>query len=77
VASESRSAAVPDGAQHLDLRPGQMSSIPFDEAVAGETNDIGHLQGGPLHLFSSFLDRLISSGFDTVILSSGFAVALR
>src|ERR1700680_304919 len=77
MAGESCPAAVPDGAQYLQLRPGQMSSVSLDEAVARDTNDVGHLEGGPFHLLSSFRDRLISSGLDTVIVSSGLAVALR
>ena len=77
VAAESCRTAVPDGVQYLQLRPGQMSLILPDEAVARDTNDIGHLKGGPLHLFSSFRDLLISSGRDTVIMSSGLAVAFR
>jgi hypothetical protein len=59
VAAESCRAAVPDGAQSFQLRPGQMSLVSFDEAVARETYDIGHLKGGPFHLFSSFRDLLI------------------
>ena len=77
VAAEYCRAAVPDGAQYLQLRPSQMSPVSLDEAVARHTNDVGHLKGGPLHLFSSFRDLLISSGLDTVIASSGLAVALR
>jgi len=59
VAAESCRSAVPDGAQYLQLRPGQMSTVSPDEAVARDTNDIGHLEGGPCHLFSSFRDLLI------------------
>jgi hypothetical protein len=77
VAAKGCRAAVPDGAQYLQLRPGQMSPVSIDEAVARYTNDVGHLEGGPLHLFSSFRDLLISLGLDTVIASSGLAVALR
>ncbi len=77
VTAESRCAAVPDGAQCLQLRPGQMSPVSIDEAVARDTDDVGHLKGGPHHLFSSFRDLLMSSGLDTVIASRGLAVALR
>src|SRR5215831_15907058 len=54
MAPESRGAAIPDGVQHFQLWPGQMSLVPFDEAVACDANDVGHLKGGPFHLLSSF-----------------------
>ena len=77
MAAESCRATVPNGAQYLQLRPSQMSPVAFDEAVARDTNDVGHLQGGPFHLLSSFRDLRISSGLDTVSVSSGLTVAFR
>jgi len=77
VAAESCRAAVPDGAQHFQLWPGQMIPVAFDEAVARCTDDIGHLEGGPAHFFSSLRDLFTASGRDTESASSGFAVALR
>jgi len=52
--------AVLDGPQHLELLPAQMGLVSPDEAVARGTDDVGHLQGGPLHLFFLSLDRLVS-----------------
>jgi hypothetical protein len=56
MAAESRGTAVPDGAQHFQLWPGQMSPVLFDEAVARNADDVGHLEGGPVHLLSSLRD---------------------
>ena len=53
-------AAVPDGPQHLELLPAQMGLVTPDEGVARRTDDVGHLQGGPLHLFFLSLERLVS-----------------
>ena len=60
MASERCRAAAPDGPQHLELLPAQMGSVTSDEAVARRTDDVGHLQGGPLHLFFLSLERLVS-----------------
>src|SRR5687768_17544017 len=77
MAAESCRAAVPDGAQHLQLRPCEMVSVPFDEPVAGCADNVGHLEGGPAHFFTSLRERLTSSGADTGMASSGFATAVR
>ena len=53
-------AAVPDGPQRLELLPAQMGLVAPDEGVARCTNDVGHLQGGPIHLFFLSLERLVS-----------------
>ena len=61
MTAESCRAAVPDGAQHLQLRPCQMIPVSVDEAVARCANDVGHLQGGPIHL--SLSGRIAAGGF--------------
>ena len=53
-------AAVLDGPQHLKLLPAQMRLVAPDEAVARRTDDVGHLQGGTIHLFFLSLERLVS-----------------
>ena len=53
-------AAVLDGPQHFELLPAQMRSVTPDEAVARGTDYVGHLQGGPLHLFFFSRERLVS-----------------
>ena len=67
-------AAVLDGAQHLELLPAQVRPVSFDEALARGTDDVGHLQGGPFHLFFLSRERSISCAVRfTVRLSSGLA----
>ena len=53
-------AAVLNGPQHLELLPAQMPLVSPDEAVARGTDDVGHLQGGRLHLFFFSRERLVS-----------------
>src|SRR6516225_4287402 len=53
MAAQRCRAAVLDGPEHSELLPAQMGLISPDEAVARRTDDVGHLQGGRLHLFSS------------------------
>ena len=48
-----------------------------DEAVAVLSDDVGHLEGWPVHGFCSFRERWMLSGLDTVIVSSGLATAVR
>lgn len=52
--------AVFNGMQHLQMLPGQMLPVAFNEAFARGTDDIGHLQGGPVPLFLFSRDRLVS-----------------
>ena len=51
---------VLDGPQHLELLPAQMPLGSLDEAIARGTDDVGHLQGGRLHLFFFSRERLAS-----------------
>ena len=51
--------AVLDGPQHLELLPAQTGLVTPDEAVARGTDNVGHLQGGPFHLFFR-RERLVS-----------------
>jgi hypothetical protein len=60
MTAECRRAAVFDGPQHLELLPAQMRSVSLNEAVARGTNDVGHLQGGPFHLFFFSRERFVS-----------------
>ena len=60
MAAERCRAAAPDGPQHLELLPAQMGFVTPDESVARRTDDVGHLQGGPLHRFFLSLERLVS-----------------
>ncbi len=58
TAERCRTAAL-DGAQHLELLLAEMRLVTPDEAVTRRTDDVGHLQGGPFHLFFFSRDRLV------------------
>ena len=77
MTAESCRAAVPDGAQHFQLRPCQMVPVSVDEAVARCTNDVGHLEGGPVHLFFLVGLRRAVSGPLIGMSSIGLATACR
>ena len=49
MAAERRRAATLDGAQHPQMQPGQPGPVLLDEAVAVLPNDVGHLEGWPVH----------------------------
>ena len=42
-----------------------MRSMPLEEAAAGSTKNVGHLKGGPGHLFTRLLECFISPEVDT------------
>ncbi len=77
VAAERRRAAKLDGVQHSQMEPREPGPVLCDEAIAGLSNDIGHLEGWRVHGFCSFRERLLLSGLETVIVSKGFATAVR
>jgi hypothetical protein len=77
VTSQSCRAAVPDGAQHFQLRPCQMAPVSVDEAVARRTNDVGHLEGGPIHLLFLVGLRRAASGPLNCMSSIGLATACK
>src|ERR1035438_9375685 len=59
------------------MEPRQPGSVLGDEAVAVLSDDVGHLEGWPVHGFCFFRERLMPSGLDTLIVSSGLATAVR
>src|ERR1700690_2036201 len=69
MTAEGSGAAARDGVERLALRPGQGSAVPLSKAVACNTNDVGHLDGGPGHPF------LPSSTAGSAICSSGLTAA--
>ncbi len=77
VAAQSRGAAVLNGAEHFQVQPRQPASIFLDETLARLANDIGHLQRWPIHLRWRFRERFTASGLETVIASSGLAMACK
>lgn len=60
MAAQRCRAAVLDGPEHPELLPAQMGLVSLDEAVARGTDDIGHLQGGRVHLFLFNRERFAS-----------------
>jgi len=77
VATERRRAAKLDGVQHAQMEPRTPGSVPCDEAIAGLSDDIGHLEGWRVHRFCSFRERLLWSGLETGIVSKGLATRVR
>ena len=77
MASERRCAATDDGVHHLAVLGGEMRSMPFQEAAAGSTKNVGHLKGGPAHPFTRLLECFASLVVETVSDSSGLATACR
>src|ERR1017187_6547687 len=77
VATECCRAAKLDGVKYAEMEPRQPGPVLFDEAIAVLSDDVGHLEGWPVHGFCSFRERLMFSGLDTVIVSNGLATAVR
>src|SRR6516225_7640642 len=78
MAAQRCRAAVLDGPEHSELLPAQMGLISPDEVVARCTDDVGHLQGGRLHLFFFSRERLACwVVLVTVRLSKGLATPSR
>ena len=77
VTTEYCGAAMLDGAQHLQMLPSQPGAVALDEVFAMLSNDIGHLEGGPIHFLCFLRDRRTVSGLETFIVSSGLGTACR
>ena len=45
-------ATARDGPQHLEVLPGDPCAAAFDESASRGANQIGHLEGWPVHLFA-------------------------
>src|SRR5664280_28158 len=71
-------AATLDGVQRFDMRPVQPAPVALEETVAPGANDVGHLYGWPVHLFTR-RTRPLSAGVEdeTDSSSSGLATVLR
>jgi len=77
VATEDCGAAARNGIERLAMRPGKVRSILMPKAVACCADDVGHLESGPAHLLTFFLERFTVSGLETAIPSMGLATACR
>src|SRR5208282_2121414 len=51
MAAECGGATLPNGQQHFDVLPTDPLTVSFDECVARDADEIGHLQRRPAHLF--------------------------
>lgn len=69
--------AVCNGPDHLELLNGQ--GVPVDEIVALRAEDVGHLDGGPVHESCFFFrrERFTVSRFEIGIASIGLGIAWR
>src|SRR5579872_3671525 len=70
-------AASLDGIEYPQMEPGQPGSVLCDEAVAVLSDDVGHFERWSVHRFCNFRERLLLSGLETEIASSGLATAVR
>jgi len=77
MAAEGLRATVANSSQHFQLRPRQMGLVPVNEVVARRPNDIGHLEGWPVHFLTRFRERLTSSGLDSSTAPIGLLTACR
>ena len=77
VATEGCRAAILDGVKHAQMEPRQPGSVLCDETAAILSDDIGHLEGWPIHRFCNFRESLALSGRETSIVSRGFATAVK
>ena len=77
MAAQAGRAAVRDGVEHALVVPRQPGTVLLDETVSVLSNDIGHLEGWPLHRFCNLRDSLMLSGLETPSVSRGLATAVK
>lgn len=77
MTSQRGRAAVLDGVEHTQVVPCKPGTVLLDEAVLVLADDIGHLEGWPVHRFCNFRESLALSGRETSIVSRGFATAVK
>ena len=56
MTTECSGTTPPNGSQHFDVFPAEPVTVSFDESVSRATDEIGHLEGRPIHL--PFLGRV-------------------
>jgi len=52
VPTQGSSATARDGPQHFEVLPGDPPAAALDEGASRGANQIGHLEGRPVHLFA-------------------------
>jgi len=60
VSAERRRAAAQDSSQHFDMQPGKPLATTVPECRPSSADDIGHLDGRPLHLLGA--GRILGCG---------------
>jgi hypothetical protein len=50
MTAEGGGTAPRDGQQHFDMHPPEPLAVSFDEGISRSADDIGHLEGWPVHL---------------------------
>jgi len=60
VAAECCSATSLDRGEYPQVQPGQPGTMFLDEAFAYRTDNVGHLEGWPIHPFFSLLFRCLT-----------------
>jgi hypothetical protein len=50
MTAESGGTAPPNGQQHFDMHPPEPLAVSFDEGISRSADNIGHLEGWPVHL---------------------------
>ena len=50
MSAESGRATPRNGQQHFEMLPGDPLTASFDEGVSRSADEIGHLEGRPIHL---------------------------
>ena len=77
MAAQRGRAAVRDGVEHARVVPRQPGTALLDETVSVLANDLGQLEGWPVHRFCNFRESLMLSGLETPSVSGGFATAVK
>ena len=77
MAAQRGRAAVLDGVEHTQVVPRKPGTVLLDEAVLVLADDIGHLEGWPVHRSCNFRESLMPSGRETSIVSRGLATAVK
>src|SRR3990172_6408719 len=73
VTAERCRAAAFDGREHSSVQPCQPRPLFLDEVFACRANDVGHLEGWPVHFCCFLRERLTLARSETASPSSGFA----
>jgi hypothetical protein len=77
MAAQGGCTAVFNRTQNLQMLPSQPATALLNKLFPYCAEDVGHLERWPVHFFCRFLERLVSSGFDTSSDSRGLATACK